>query len=120
LAGLHEAAVWPRRWAEQSGARAPDEVGGWLEQHGGWFFPVVNWAERGVYGDGNSVPRFHLCWGCGQGMVDGVWGAIQKHPRRSHLDVRFRTRVEQIEPRRVTTVDEDSGAGNEIEADHIV
>ena len=53
------------------------------------FFPVVNWAERGVYGDGNSVPRFHLTWGCGKGLVDGVWGAIQKHPRRAALDLRF-------------------------------
>jgi predicted oxidoreductase len=93
LAGFEEDDVWPRRWAEQYVARARDDVGGWLKQHGVWFFPVVNWAERGVYGDGNSVPRFHLCWGCGQGMVDGVWGAIEKHPRRAHLDLRFRTLV---------------------------
>ena len=98
LAGFEDDDVWPRRWAEQYVARARDEVGGWLKQHGVWFFPVVNWAERGVYGDGNSVPRFHLCWGCGQGMVDGVWGSIEKHPRRSRLDLRFRTLVTQLEP----------------------
>src|SRR5204863_8161581 len=80
LAGFAEDDVWPRRWAEQYVARARDDVGGWLKQHGVWFFPIVNWAERGVHGDGNSVPRFHLCWGCGQGMVDGVRGAIEKHP----------------------------------------
>jgi predicted oxidoreductase len=98
LAGFDEDDVWPRRWAEQYVARARDEVGAWLKQHGVWFFPVVNWAERGVYGDGNSVPRFHLCWGCGQGMVDGVWGAIQKHPRRQRLELRFDTLVTRIEP----------------------
>lgn len=98
LAGFEEGDVWPRRWAEQYVARARDEVGGWLKSHGVWFFPVVNWAERGVYGDGNSVPRFHLCWGCGQGMVDGVWGAIQKHPRRSSFEIRFDTLVTRIEP----------------------
>src|ERR671938_750704 len=97
IAGFDEDDVWPKRWAEQYVARARDEVGGWLKQHGVWFFPVVNWAERGVYGDGNSVPRFHLCWGCGQGMVDGVWGAIEKHPRRSRLQLHFRTRVTAIE-----------------------
>jgi predicted oxidoreductase len=97
LAGFEEEDVWPRRWAEQYVARARDDVGGWLKQHGVWFFPVVNWAERGVYGDGNSVPRFHLCWGCGQGMVDGVWGAIEKHQRRSHLDLRFRTLVTKLD-----------------------
>jgi predicted oxidoreductase len=120
LAGFDEDDVWPRRWAEQYVARARDEVGGWLEQHDVWFFPVVNWAERGMYGDGNSVPRFHLCWGCGQGMVDGVWGAIEKHPRRARLEVRFRTRVDRIEPGRVQVVDERSGAASEIEAERIV
>ena len=87
---------WPRRWAEQYVARARDDVGGWLRENGVSFFPVVNWAERGVYGDGNSVPRFHITWGCGKGLVDGVWGSIQKHPRRHALDLRFRQRVTEL------------------------
>jgi predicted oxidoreductase len=88
--------VWPRRWAEQYVARARDEVGKWLTEQGLWFFPVVNWAERGMYGDGNSVPRFHLAWGCGQGLVDAVWGKLQEHPRRDDFVVRFRTRVAEL------------------------
>src|SRR5438105_8961842 len=84
---------WPRAWAEQYVARARDEVGAWLKGYGVRFFPVVNWAERGVHGDGNSVPRFHLTWGCGQALVDAIWGAIDRHRRRSRLDVRFGTRV---------------------------
>src|SRR4051812_9469481 len=80
---------WPRRWAEEYVKRARDEVGGWLKSHGVRFFPVVNWAERGVYGDGNSVPRFHLTWGCGKALVDEVWGSINAHPRRAALEVRF-------------------------------
>jgi uncharacterized protein len=87
---------WPRRWAEEYVARARDDVGGWLKSIGVKFFPVVNWAERGVHGDGNSVPRFHLTWGCGKGLVDGVWGAIQRHPRRSALEVRFGTTVKRL------------------------
>lgn len=116
LAGFEEGDVWPRRWAEQYVARARDEVGGWLKSHGVWFFPVVNWAERGVYGDGNSVPRFHLCWGCGQGMVDGVWGAIQKHPRRSHFEIRFRTLVTALDPPRVSV----RAAGGESAGDSVI
>jgi len=85
--------VWPRRWAEHYVARARDEVGGWLRQHGVSFFPVVNWAERGVFGDGNSVPRFHLAWGTGKALVDAVWGSIERHPRRSALNLRLRARV---------------------------
>ena len=89
MAGFEEGDEWPRRWAEQYVKRARDEVGGWLKQHGVTFFPVVNWAERGVHGDGNSVPRFHLTWGCGKALVDEIWGSIQAHARRTALEVRF-------------------------------
>lgn len=85
--------VWPRRWAEQYVTRARDDVGGWLREIGVRFFPVVNWAERGNFGDGNSVPRFHLTWGTGKALVQAVWGAIESHPRRAALEVRLRTRV---------------------------
>jgi predicted oxidoreductase len=85
--------TWPRRWAEQYVTRARDDVGGWLRQLGVKFFPVVNWAERGNFGDGNSVPRFHLTWGTGKALVQAVWGAIESHPRRSALDLRLRSRV---------------------------
>src|SRR2546421_7921705 len=96
MAEFEDDDVWPRRWAEEYVARARDDVGSWLKGRGVRFFPVVNWAERGVYGDGNSVPRFHLTWGCGKALVDGVWGAIEHHPRRGQLEVRFRTRVTEL------------------------
>ncbi len=84
---------WPRQWAEQYVTRARDDVGGWLRELGVRFFPVVNWAERGNFGDGNSVPRFHLTWGTGKALVQAVWGAIESHPRRGALEVRFGARV---------------------------
>jgi uncharacterized protein len=96
MADFDEGDEWPRRWAEQYVARARDDVGGWLKSHGVRFFPVVNWAERGVHGDGNSVPRFHLTWGCGKALVDCVWESIQRHPRRSSLDVRFGATVKGL------------------------
>ena len=96
VADFDEGDEWPRRWAEQYVKRSRDEVGGWLRQQGVKFFPVVNWAERGVHGDGNSVPRFHLTWGCGKALVDEVWGSIQAHRRRSALDVRFGTLVTEL------------------------
>jgi hypothetical protein len=96
VAEFEDADFWPRRWAEEYVARARDEVGGWLRRHGVRFFPVVNWAERGVYGDGNSVPRFHLTWGTGKALVDAVWGAIERHPTTNRLDVRFQSRVTEL------------------------
>jgi uncharacterized protein len=88
--------VWPRRWAEQYVTRARDDVGGWLREIGVKFFPVVNWAERGNFGDGNSVPRFHLTWGTGKALVEAVWGAIEAHPRRAALQLRLRSRVTEM------------------------
>jgi predicted oxidoreductase len=47
-------------------------------------------------------------------MVDGVWGSIEKHPRRPHVEVRFRTLVTRLEPGRVCVGDD------VIEADQVV
>jgi predicted oxidoreductase len=93
IAEFHPGDEWPRRWAEQYVTRARDDVGGWLRAIGVRFFPVVNWAERGNFSDGNSVPRFHLVWGTGRALVQAVWGAIESHPRRAALQVRFGARV---------------------------
>ncbi len=125
VAGFTEEDEWPSRWAREYVARARDEVGGWLKSHGVRFFPVVNWAERGVYGDGNSVPRFHLTWGCGQALIDAMWESIQRHPRRSQLEIRFSTRVAGLisdghSVRGCRTVPEDGGNETEVKADHVV
>jgi predicted oxidoreductase len=125
IADFSDDDVWPRRWAEEYVARSRDDVGGWLGRHGVSFFPVVNWAERGVYGDGNSVPRFHLTWGAGKGLVDAIWDSIQEHPRRPSLEVRFQTRVSELlaDGGRVVgcrAVGEDGGPEEEIAADAVV
>jgi uncharacterized protein len=96
IAELDSEDEWPRRWAEQYVTRARDDVGGWLRELGVRFFPVVNWAERGNFGDGNSVPRFHLTWGTGKALVQAVWSAIERHPRRDALELRFQTRVTEL------------------------
>ncbi len=63
---------WPRKWAEAYVDFAAGEKRAWLHARGVRFFPVVGWAERGGYdatGHGNSVPRFHITWGTGPGLV---------------------------------------------------
>ena len=125
IADFDEGDEWPRRWAERYVERSRDDVGGWLRGIGVKFFPVVNWAERGVYGDGNSVPRFHLTWGSGLGLVDAVWRALREHPRRSALDLRLRTRVTALleDGGRVTGVrlaPEDGGEEHELAAEAVV
>lgn len=64
---------WPRQWAEAYLDFAAGEKRGWLHAQGVRWFPVVGWAERGGYlatGHGNSVPRFHVTWGTGPGLLE--------------------------------------------------
>ena len=66
---------WPRRWAEAYVHFAAGEQRSWLREFGVRWFPLVQWAERGGYtapGHGNSVPRFHITWGTGPGVVGAV------------------------------------------------
>ena len=63
---------WGKKWAEAYVKFAAGEKREWLHKQGIRFFPVVGWAERGGYlaeGHGNSVPRFHIVWGTGPGIV---------------------------------------------------
>ncbi|GAA2098075.1 FAD-binding dehydrogenase [Microlunatus panaciterrae] len=63
---------WPRRWAEAYVHFAAGELRSWLHRLGVRWFPLVQWAERGGYpapGHGNTVPRFHVTWGTGPGLV---------------------------------------------------
>src|SRR3954454_13336903 len=125
IADFEDGDEWPRRWAERYVARSRDDVGAWLRGIGVRFFPVVNWAERGVYGDGNSVPRFHLTWGSGLGLVDAVWRALREHPRRSALDLRLRPRVTALleDGGRITGVGlapEDGGEEHELAGEAVV
>ena len=75
--------AWPRRWAEAYVDFAAGEKRAWLHQQGVRFFPVVGWAERGGYlatGHGNSVPRFHITWGTGPGIVAPFARRVKKRP----------------------------------------
>jgi uncharacterized protein len=64
---------WAKRWARAYVEFAAGEKRSWLVGHGLSFVPTVGWAERGdltATGHGNSVPRFHITWGTGTGIVE--------------------------------------------------
>lgn len=91
---------WPRRWAEAYVAWAAGEKRAWLRERGVRFFPVVGWAERGgglATGHGNSVPRFHVTWGTGPGLVEPFAARVREGERRGLVDLRFRHRVSALD-----------------------
>lgn len=63
------------------------------------IFPVVGWAERGdgrAGGHGNSVPRFHITWGTGPGVVEPFERRVRAHVETGRILLRFRHRVDGL------------------------
>jgi predicted oxidoreductase len=90
---------WPRRWAEAYVGFAAGEKRTWLHSKGVRFFPVVGWAERGGYGPrghGNSVPRFHITWGTGPGVVAPFAAEVRAAAASGQLQLKFRHRVDAL------------------------
>ncbi|WDZ88419.1 FAD-binding dehydrogenase [Nocardiopsis sp. HUAS JQ3] len=91
--------AWPRRWAEAYVDFAAGEKRSWLHQQGIRFFPLVGWAERGGYladGHGNSVPRFHITWGTGPGVVAPFERRVRAAAERGLVSLRLRHRVDEL------------------------
>jgi predicted oxidoreductase len=90
---------WPRKWAEAYLEFAAGEKRAWLHEKGVRFFPVVGWAERGGYtagGHGNSVPRFHITWGTGPGVLEPFIVCVRKGVMNGLVSMRYRHRVDEL------------------------
>jgi len=90
---------WGKKWAKAYVDFASGEKRKWLYNMGVRFFPVVGWAERGGYlaeGHGNSVPRFHIVWGTGPGLVKPFEDRVRKAMANGLVDYRPRHRVNQL------------------------
>ncbi|HEX2239751.1 MAG TPA: FAD-binding dehydrogenase [Actinomycetota bacterium] len=90
---------WPRRWAEAYVAFAAEEKRAWLHEQGLRWFPIVGWPERGGYGaigHGNSVPRFHITWGTGPGVVAPFERRVRDAADRGLVTLKFRHRVDEL------------------------
>ncbi|KMM44963.1 FAD-binding dehydrogenase [Cellulomonas sp. A375-1] len=87
---------WGRAWAEGFVDFASGDLRSWLHAQGVRWFPLVQWAERGGYtagGHGNSVPRFHVTWGTGPGILEPFVRTLLDARAAGLADVRFRHRV---------------------------
>jgi len=90
---------WGRRWAEAYLEFAAGEKRDWLHGKGVRFFPVVGWAERGdgrALGHGNSVPRFHITWGTGPGVLAPFIARVKAGEAAGLVEFRHRHRVDEL------------------------
>ncbi len=90
---------WPREWATAYLDFAAGEKRPWLHGLGVRLFPVVGWAERGdgrADGHGNSVPRFHITWGTGPGLLEPFERRVRAAVARGLVELRFRHRVDGL------------------------
>ena len=96
FAEFPDADVWPQRWAEAYVEQSADRVFHWLRDKGMRFMPAVNWVERGNYVPGNSVPRYHIMWGTGLGLVERFVELLASHANRDKLNYVFGCRVSDL------------------------
>lgn len=91
--------AWGRRWADAYLDFAAGEKRSWLHAMGVRWFPVVGWAERGGYtatGHGNSVPRFHITWGTGPGILAPFLARVRAGVEAGLVTLAFRHRVDEL------------------------
>jgi hypothetical protein len=90
---------WPRRFARAYVEFAATEKREWLREMGLRVMPSPGWAERGsgdATGHGNSVPRFHLTWGTGPGVVAPFERRVRAAQERGLVQFAFRHRVDEL------------------------
>ncbi|MEJ2867026.1 FAD-binding dehydrogenase [Actinomycetospora sp. OC33-EN08] len=90
---------WGRAWARAYVEWAAGEKRSWLRDQGVRLFPVVGWAERGsgsATGHGNSVPRFHITWGTGPGLLEPFLRRVRAAVAAGRVELRFRHRVDRV------------------------
>ncbi|MER8115089.1 FAD-binding dehydrogenase [Streptomyces sp. NPDC094031] len=90
---------WAVRWARAYVEFAAGEKRSWLQGHGIELLPTVGWAERGdlrADGHGNSVPRFHIAWGTGTGVVEPFVRHARQAARDGLLTFHHRHQVDDL------------------------
>jgi predicted oxidoreductase len=96
VAEFEEDAYWPMKWARQYVERCTPEVYEWLRGYGVKFLPFVQWLERGWREAGCSLPRFHVTWGSGFGLMEPLLQAFRKYAQTDQLDLRFDHKVTDL------------------------
>jgi predicted oxidoreductase len=87
------------QWARAYVEFAAGEKRAWLSSLGLSWLPTVGWAERGdltAGGHGNTVPRFHVTWGTGTGVVEPFVRSALDAAARGLVRFHHRHRVDEL------------------------
>ncbi|WP_280508735.1 FAD-binding dehydrogenase [Nocardia flavorosea] len=90
---------WARQWAQAYVQFAATEKRDYLYDLGLRVTPLVGWAERGgalADGHGNSVPRFHISWGTGPGVLEVFLNPVLEAERNGLVRFAFRHQVDDL------------------------
>ncbi len=96
FAQFKEDDIWPKKWAELYVNRSVDDIYNWLRPKGIRFIPIPHWVERGEFGDGNSLPRYHIIWGTGHRLMHTLINELRQHPNAAQLTCLFDHKVETL------------------------
>lgn len=91
--------AWAAKWARAYVEFAAGDKRAYLSEHGITFVPTVGWAERGdlrADGHGNSVPRFHVAWGTGTGIVEPFVNSALAAAGEGLVTFHHRHRVDEL------------------------
>jgi len=88
--------VWGKKWAAEF-ITSTQQIYDWVHAKKVKFFPVVHWVERGLAIPGNSVPRFHMVWGTGHGLIEALLKHLKSHPNYKNLKVLFEHKAADFE-----------------------
>ena len=90
---------WAAQWGRAYVEFAAGEKRSWIREAGIELTPVVGWAERGdltAGGHGNSVPRFHVPWGTGTGVVGPFVTAALEAVEAGRTEIKHRHRCDEL------------------------
>ena len=116
---------YPQQWARHYVEHSRTQVHDWLVREGVTFMPAVNWVERGMQGDGNSLPRYHIVWGTSRFMTQRLIAALRSAGEGGRLTLLHRHRVTGLERQAgqisgATAIDEATGADVRLQAPVVV
>ncbi|GLP94776.1 FAD-dependent oxidoreductase [Paraferrimonas sedimenticola] len=123
FADFEEGDYWPRQWAQAYVQESNADVYQWLLKEGFKFMPAVNWVERGLFGDGNTRPRYHVMWGTGFHLVETLFGKLAEQQLKKLVEIRYEQTVTKLEANDsgyLLHIESDTGEAYTLDAERLI